>query len=157
MAYSSLPMGGAVSLCKFCCIKNYVNDNGDNYDQPNNVFAQVLTSGKLGSTPSEIRYAYALLPTTGLPTARRTLASLKRDSSMSSGFNFAAVCGGVDVYHPDGTRLGKINIPEASPNGETEEKHVMNIVFEGDTLWCFTYGSVYRVPGLLVKGDPRLG
>ncbi|KAJ6570991.1 hypothetical protein DFH09DRAFT_1463193 [Mycena vulgaris] len=146
----------------------YVNDNGDNYDEPNNVFAQVLTSGKLGSTvfvnsagPRTI-YAYTLSPTTGLPTARRTLAVVEAGlvdgmKVTSSGLIFAAVYGGVDVYHPDGTRLGKINIPEASPNGKAEEKHVVNIVFEGNTLWCFAYGGVYRVPGLLVQGDPRLG
>ncbi|KAJ6592694.1 hypothetical protein B0H19DRAFT_1088347 [Mycena capillaripes] len=145
----------------------YVNDNGDNYDPPNNIMAQVLTSGKLGSTvyvnsagPRTI-YAYTLSPATGLPTSRRTLAVAEAGlfdgmKVSSSGLLFAAVYGGVDVYHPDGTRLGKINIPEASPNGKAEEKHVVNIVFEGNNLWCFAYGGVYRVPGLLVKGDPRL-
>lgn len=63
----------------------------------------------------------------------------------------------MDVYDPrDGTRLGRINIPDASPNGKAEETHVVNLVFEGTTLWCFAYGGVYRVPGLLVQGDPRL-
>ncbi|KAJ7841385.1 hypothetical protein B0H14DRAFT_3457544 [Mycena olivaceomarginata] len=106
-------------------------------------------------------YAYALSPTTGLPISRRTVAVAEAGfldgmKVSSSGLIFAAVYGGVDVYHPDGTRLGRINIPEASPNGKAEEKHVVNIVFEGNNLWCFAYGGVYRVQGLLVKGDPRL-
>jgi gluconolactonase len=74
----------------------------------------------------------------------------------SSGLIFVALFGGVDIYHPDGTRLGKINIPEASANGDFVEKHVVNMVFEGNTLWCFATGGLYRVPGLLVTGDPRL-
>lgn len=106
-------------------------------------------------------YAYTLSPTTGLPAARRTVAVAEAGffdgmKVTSSGLIFAAVYGGVDVYHPDGTRLGKINIPEASPNGKAEEKHVVNLVFEGNNLWCFAYGGVYRVPGLLVQGDARL-
>ncbi|KAJ7728975.1 hypothetical protein DFH07DRAFT_850762, partial [Mycena maculata] len=145
----------------------YVNDNGDNYDPPNDVTAQILTAGKLGSTvyinsagPRTI-YGYTLSPKTGLPTGRRTVAVAEAGfldgmKVTSSGLIFAAVYGGVDVYDPDGTRLGKINIPEASPNGQAEEKHVVNIVFEGNNLWCFAYGGVYRVPGLLVTGDPRL-
>ncbi|KAJ7889754.1 hypothetical protein B0H13DRAFT_1887865 [Mycena leptocephala] len=145
----------------------YVNDDADIYNNPNNVEAQVLTSTKLGKTvyvnsagPRTI-YAYTLSPTTGLPTARRTVAVAEAGffdgmKVSSSGLIFAAVFGGVDVYHPDGTRLGKINIPEASPNGQAEEKHVVNLVFEGNNLWCFADGGVYRVPGLLVEGDPRL-
>ncbi|KAJ6541065.1 hypothetical protein DFH09DRAFT_1322916 [Mycena vulgaris] len=106
-------------------------------------------------------YAHTLLPTTGLPTACRTLAVVEAGlvdemKVTSSGLIFAAVYGGVDVYNPDGTRLGKINIPEASPNGKTDEKHVVNIVFERNTLWCFAYGGMYRVAGLLVTGDPCL-
>ncbi|KAJ7897436.1 hypothetical protein B0H13DRAFT_2664739 [Mycena leptocephala] len=145
----------------------YVNDDGDVSDPPNNINAQVLTSTKLNSTiyvnsagPRTI-YAYTLSPTTGLPAARRTVAVAEAGffdgmKVTSSGLIFAAVYGGVDVYHPDGTRLGKINIPEASPNGKAEEKHVVNLVFEGNNLWCFAYGGVYRVPGLLVQGDARL-
>ncbi|KAJ7152185.1 hypothetical protein C8R43DRAFT_1106987 [Mycena crocata] len=145
----------------------YVNDNGDNYNEPHDVNAQVLTANKLGGTvyvnsagPRTI-YAYTLSPSTGLPTARRTVAVAEAGifdgmKVTSSGLIFAAVYGGVDVYHSDGTRLGKINIPEASPNGKAEEKHVVNLVFEGNNLWCFAYGGVYRVQGLLVKGDPRL-
>ncbi|KAJ6516735.1 hypothetical protein C8R47DRAFT_1063409 [Mycena vitilis] len=145
----------------------YVNDNGDPYDPPNNNMAQVLTAGKLGSTvyinsagPRTI-YAYTLSPTTGLPTSRRTLAVTEAGlldgmKVSSSGLIFAAVYGGVDVYHRDGTRLGRINIPAASPNGKAEEKHVVNVVFVGRDLWCFAYGGVYRVPGLVVGGDPRL-
>lgn len=106
-------------------------------------------------------YAYTLSPTTGLPTSRRTVAVAEAGlldgmKVSSSGLLFAAVFGGVDVYDPDGTRLGRINIPEASPNGVAVEKHVVNIVFEGNNLWCFANGGVYRVPGLLVTGDPRL-
>ncbi|KAF7330245.1 Carboxypeptidase Y [Mycena venus] len=146
----------------------YVNDNGDTYNPPNNINAQVLTAGKLGSTvyvnsagPRTI-YAYTLSPTTGLPISRRTVAVAEAGfldgmKVSSSGLIFAAVYGGVDVYDPDGTRLGRINIPDASPNGKPVEKHVVNIVFEGNNLWCFAYGGVYRVQGLLVKGDPRLG
>lgn len=112
---------------------------------------------------SILSYAYTLSPTTGLPTGRRTVAVAEAGffdgmKVSSSGLIFAAVFGGVDVYHPDGTRLGRINIPDASPNGQAAEKHVVNLVFEGDTgnLWCFADGGIYRVPGLLVKGDPRL-
>ncbi|KAJ6562551.1 hypothetical protein B0H19DRAFT_1069161 [Mycena capillaripes] len=167
--------------------QSYVNDEGDIYDPPNNVMAQVLTASKLDSTvyinsagprtmyvflrPSilsisahteNLSYAYPLSPTTGLPTGRRTLAVAEAGildgmKVSSSGHIFAAVFGGVDVYHPDGTRLGKINIPEASPNGKAEERHVVNLVFEGNNLWCFADGGVYRIPGLLVMGDPRLG
>ncbi|KAF8180556.1 hypothetical protein K438DRAFT_1976742 [Mycena galopus ATCC 62051] len=145
----------------------YVNDDGDTSDPPNNINAQVLTASKLGSTvfinsagPRTI-YAYTLSPTTGLPISRRTVAVAEAGfldgmKVSSSGLIFAAVYGGVDVYHPDGTRIGRINIPDASPNGKAEEKHVVNIVFEGNNLWCFAYGGVYRVQGLLVNGDPRL-
>ena len=108
-----------------------------------------------------ISYAYTLSPTTGLPISRRTVAVVEAGllhgmKVSSSGLIFAAVFGGVDVYHPDGTRLGRINIPEASPSGQPEEKHVVNLVFEGNNLWCFASGGVYRVPGLLVEGDSRL-
>ncbi|KAJ6562838.1 hypothetical protein DFH09DRAFT_1364341 [Mycena vulgaris] len=145
----------------------YVGDNGDYYDPPNNALAQVLTAGKGGSTlyinsagPRTI-YAYALSPTTGLPISRRTVAVVESGFTdgirvSASGLIFVALFGGVDVYHPDGTRLGKINIPEASSNGEVVERHVVNMVFEGNTLWCFATGGLYRVPGLLVTGDPRL-
>lgn len=99
----------------------------------------------------------------GLPTGRRTVAIAEAgflDSMKvsSSGLIFAAVFGGVDMYHPNGTRLRQINIPDASPNGQGVEKHVVNLVFEGDTgnLWCFANGGIYHVPGLLVKGDPQL-
>ncbi|KAJ7279653.1 hypothetical protein C8J57DRAFT_1712616 [Mycena rebaudengoi] len=145
----------------------YVTDNGDYYDEPNNIWAQVLTAEKGGSNiyinsagPRTI-YAYALSPTTGLPTSRRTVAVVESGFTdairvSSSGLIFVALFGGVDIYHPDGTRLGKINIPEASANGDFVEKHVVNMVFEGNTLWCFATGGLYRVPGLLVTGDPRL-
>ncbi|KAJ7500011.1 hypothetical protein FB451DRAFT_1430751 [Mycena latifolia] len=145
----------------------YVNDNGDTSDDPNEVFAQVLVAGKLGSqvfinsAGARTIYAYALSPTTGLPTSRRTVAVAEAGfvdgmKVTSSGLIFVAVYGGVDVYDPDGTRLGRINIPDASPNGKAEEKHVVNLVFVGNDLWCFAYGGVYRIPGLLVTGDPRL-
>ncbi|KAJ7468725.1 hypothetical protein FB451DRAFT_1257143 [Mycena latifolia] len=145
----------------------YVGDNGDYYDPANNVLAQVLTAGKGDSTlyinsagPRTI-YAYALSPNTGLPTARRTLAVVESGFSdgvrvSASGHIFVALFGGLDVYHRDGTRLGRINIPEASANGAFVERHVVNMVFEGNTLWCFATGGLYRVPGLLVSGDPRL-
>ncbi|KAJ7887087.1 hypothetical protein B0H14DRAFT_3430936 [Mycena olivaceomarginata] len=147
----------------------YINDDADIYNAPNNVEAQVLTSTKLGvmvyvnSAGPQTICVYTLSPTMGLPTGRRTVAVAEAgflDSMKvsSSGLIFAAVFGGVDVYHPNGTRLGQINIPNASPNGQAVEKHVVNLVFEGNTsnLWCFADGGIYRVPGLLVKGDPRL-
>ncbi|KAF7360104.1 Gluconolactonase [Mycena venus] len=145
----------------------YVNDDGDIYNPPNNINAQVLTASKGGSTvyinsagPRTI-YAYTLSPSTGLPISRRTVTVLEAGlpdgmKVSSSGLIFAAVFGGVDVYHPDGTRLGRINIPEASPNGQPAEKHVVNLIFEGNNLWCFASGGIYRVPGLLVQGDSRL-
>ncbi|KAF7360637.1 Gluconolactonase [Mycena venus] len=145
----------------------YATDQGDNFNPPNNIMAQVLTLGKAGRTvyvnsagPRTI-YAYTLSPTTGLPTARRTLAVADAGyfdgmKVTSSGLIFAAVYGGVDVYDRDGARLGKINIPSASPNGQLAQKHVVNLVFEENNLWCFAYGGIYRVRGLLVEGDPRL-
>ncbi|KAJ7702697.1 hypothetical protein B0H17DRAFT_1042875 [Mycena rosella] len=145
----------------------YVGDNGDYYDPPNDVLAQVLTAGKgsselyINSAGPRTIYAYALSPITGLPTARRTLAVVESGFTdgirvSSSGHILVALFGGVDVYHPDGTRLGRINIPEASANGAFVERHVVNMAFEGNTLWCFATGGLYRVPGLLVGGDPRL-
>ncbi|KAJ7184702.1 hypothetical protein C8R46DRAFT_1300023 [Mycena filopes] len=145
----------------------YVSDNGDYYDEPNDVLAQVLTAGDGNSTlyinsagPRTI-YAYTLSPTTGLPTARRTLAVVESGFTdgvrvASSGVILVALFGGVDVYARDGTRLGRINIPAASPNGAVVERHVVNMVFAGNDLWCFATGGVYRVPGLLVGGNPRL-
>ncbi|KAJ7880991.1 hypothetical protein B0H14DRAFT_3434117 [Mycena olivaceomarginata] len=126
----------------------YVNDNGDTSNPPNNINAQVLSSTKLGSTVfvnsagARTIYAYTLSSTTGLPISRRTVAVAEAGfldgmKVSSSGLIFAAVYG-------------------ASPNGKAEEKHVVNIVFEGNNLWCFAYGGVYRVQGLLVKGNPRL-
>ncbi|KAK7055303.1 carboxypeptidase Y [Favolaschia claudopus] len=145
----------------------YVNDNGDTSNDPNDVNAQVLTAPKLNSTVfinsagARTIYAYTLSSKTGLPVSRRTVAVAEAGfvdgmKVSSTGLIFVAVYGGVDVYDPDGTRLGRINIPDASPNGKAEEKHVVNIVFEGNNLWCFAYGGVYRVANLLVKGDPRL-
>ncbi|KAJ7184700.1 hypothetical protein C8R46DRAFT_1300020 [Mycena filopes] len=145
----------------------YVSDNGDYYDAPNDILAQILTAGDGNSTlqinsagPRTI-YAYTLSPTTGLPTARRTLAVVESGFTdgvrvTSSGLILVALFGGLDVYARDGTRLGRINIPAASPNGALVKRHVVNMVFVGNDLWCFATGGVYRVPGLLVAGDPRL-
>ncbi|KAF8125555.1 hypothetical protein K438DRAFT_1791042 [Mycena galopus ATCC 62051] len=124
----------------------YVNDDGDTSDPPNNINAQLrlhpLANHRFTNLAAHCRGSGSGIP--------------RWYEGVVLGLIFAAVYGGVDVYHPDGTRLGRINIPDASPNGKAEEKHVVNIVFEGNNLWCFAYGGVYRVQGLLVNGDPRL-
>ncbi|KAH8802004.1 hypothetical protein DL96DRAFT_1823522 [Flagelloscypha sp. PMI_526] len=145
----------------------YVGDTGDNFNDPNMIEAEVLTAGKGNNTvyvnaagPHTI-YAYALSEKTGLPLSRRSFAVTDAGfpdgiKVSNTGHVFVAVFGGVDVYDPDGTHLGKINIPQASMNGKAEEKHVVNMVFEDTTLWIFAMGGMYRVVGLKVKGDPRL-
>lgn len=117
------------------------------------MWAQVLTAGKLGSTVFvnsagprtmyEYSYAYTLSPTTGLPTSRRTVAvaeagflGLLLRASLRRGLRR------VDVYDPrDGTRLGRINIPDVSPNRKAEEKHVVR---GDDAVVLCVWGRVSR-------------